>query len=330
MVWLARKGTGVRLISNAFSLVIAMAVLLTACSAAPPGIVAPAVSMDLDHAATCESLARVYDESPPVDRLEAGNVTPPDVDGAGPLRALIVAADPTSPRPAEGIAEAPFLEPDYERDVVVMVGSVDLAIDDLAERLVAADPDAGHAGYTQVNGQTLERTVTIKDGKDSTDLTLFACDEARWMVTRAAIDPATTGECAKAGRVAACREALVLVGDLSTAVPLAGKSLVRPEVDRRGLVIVDVRFELMDGTRHGLASLFHHSVTAQGWQRVDPPPCPGGLDLEDLCDVPEDEKELRHPDGLRYIRDGTSQRWTATWRLARGGASMSLNLRQLP
>lgn len=310
--------------------VMAVVLLLTgACDGKrPPQPAAPGVPVGNNESESCAATRRVHAKSRPADTVRPGKIEVPEVAGVAPLRGVVVRAQPRA-RPAGGIAATPFLEPHFDRDVVVMVGSVEPSIDDLADGLVAQHK-VMNTGTAQIDGQTVERTLTIKEGKEHATLTLIDCGEERWMITRAAIDPATTGECAKAKRVAACRRAMAIVDDLSSAVSADGRSLIRPELDERGRVVVDVRYALIDGARSSLPVLLHSSMTDRGWRRIDAPPCPGPVDLGDLCHIPEDDKSLRQGGGISYKRGGESGRWKSTWRLTRNGSALTLRLLQLP
>lgn len=282
---------------------------------------------------TCAALQRIHAEAPPVETLEAGDITVPDVEGVGPLRAVVVPADPDSPRMVTEAAEAttaPIMEPGFEHDVVVMVGSVEPGVDELADRLVASGRNVTNTGTTQVNGRTLYRTVAVKEAGEITTLDLRDCgDDGRWMATRAAIDPATTGRCAASDNVAACREVVALAEELSTAVSWASSTTVRPDVDDQGRVVVRQRFELSELSSRNLARMLHMRVTNDHWTRVDAPPCEAPVGLTDFCDTPEGNADLRDDDGLQYRRKGDHGPWTATWQLtADSSKALRLTLRQ--
>ena len=308
----------------------AVAMLVGACTStggpqAPAALPQGALPGDA-HVATCSALQQLHAEWAPVETLEAGDITVPEVEGVGPLRGVILPAHPRSPRPAGGVASVPVLEPDFEWDVVVMVGTVELQVDELADRLVASGDDVEDAGYTRVNGQTIERAVTIGNGDTATVLTLRDCGDQRWMTTRDAINPATTGECADAGRVAACKEALRLAEELALATS-GGNTPIRPRLDERGDVVVRLGFQA-DLRGEAFPHLLHSQMTSGGWERTDPPPCEGGIDVGALCHDPDGEKELRQPAGLSYVRGGDHGPWTATWRLTEKPRPLRLVLHQ--
>ena len=317
------------------SITVTMIALVTmaACGQDPPAHTVMADGwLGDEHVETCAALQRIHAESPPVETLEAGDITIPDVEGVGPLRAVVVPADPGSPRmvtePAE-VATPPILEPGFEHDVVVMVGAVEPGVDELADRLVASGEDVTNTGTTQVNGRTLYRTVAVKEAGEITTLDLRDCrDDGRWMAARAAIDPATTGACAASGNVAACREAVELAEELSTAVTWAASSTtIRPDVDDKGRVVVRQRFELSELSSRNLARLLHMRVTNDDWTRVNAPPCQAPVGLTDFCDTPEGNKDLRDDDGLQYRHDGDHGPWTARWQLTDSSKGLRLTLR---
>lgn len=311
---------------------LALLLLAAGCrSGGPPEAVAPdTLLLGGEHRATCEAMRRLHTQGAPLETLDAGDITVPEFDGVGPLRGVVVPAKPGfRPAPPPDVDIVQILQPHGSDDAVVMVGAVEPPIDDLAERIEASADEVVGSGFTEANGRILSRTLEVQKAGRTTGVTLRDCDGERWFIVRKHIDPATTGECAAADRRSACSVAVALAEELSEAVFMASSTPVRPKLDRRGRVVVKVRFEV-DVAGRDVAALLDLALEDKGWMRTDPPPCPDGIPppgVDPFCDMP-DNGDLRNPDGLRYRRNAKHGPWTATWRLTDGAKPLRLVLRQ--
>lgn len=311
--------------------VLAMLLLAAGCrSGGPPEAAVPdALLLGGEHRAACEAMARLHAQGPPVETLDAGDITVPQFEGVGPLRGVVISAKPGfRPAPPPDADVVYVLEPDGEYDAVVMVGAVEPPVDELAERIEASADEVVNSGVMEANGRTLSHTLEVQKDGSTTGVTLRDCGSERWFIVRKHIDPASTGECAAAGRRSACGVAVALAEELTDAVAFSSSTPVRPQLDSRGRVVVKVRLEV-DAARRHVTELLDLALQDKGWTRTDPPLCPDGIPPPgaDPCHTP-DNSDLRDANGLRYRRDAKHGPWTAAWRLTNHAKPLRLVLRQ--
>lgn len=159
-----------------------------------------------EHRADCDALVIGHGQGAEVAALgDVGPVAVPEFDGVTSLRAVVVRADPDQPRvrPVDPLSpESTRFLPDRHYDRVVFVGTVEPGVDELADGLEHIGQGKISGGLLlTVNGRTVQRAVGFEHAGKSFYVTLYDCrDQGRWLVSGGRIDPASTGECAAAGR----------------------------------------------------------------------------------------------------------------------------------